>query len=76
MTDVVTYAKKNNLFLFVTINEKNGSSRSLKMTPLEFRKSLRKHKTFYDAVQTSYVYDDYETVVSLSDGTKFVAILY
>lgn len=73
--EILTYANKYSLYLFVTIS-RGKQFKSFKMTAKEFRKSLKRYKTYYNAIEVSHSYNDYETDIVLDNGIKFNIILY
>lgn len=73
--EILTCANKYHLYLFVTIT-RGKESKVFKMTVNQFRKSLKRYKTYYNAIEVSHSYNDYETDIVLDNGIKFNVILY
>lgn len=73
--EILTYANKYSLYLFVTIS-RGRQAKSFKMTVKEFKKSLKRYKAYYNAIEVSHSYNDYETDIVLDNGIKFNVILY
>jgi hypothetical protein len=75
------YAKVTGHLLWVTITTPAGAQdlsevKKLKVSHRRYKQLIKNYCTYYNAVVTSHVFNDYEDNVRLSNQVEFNAILY
>lgn len=74
--NIVTYARRNNKRLHVTITGRGSEANSFNMTAQELDKSIRRHCMWYNTMKSSETYDDFSMQINLLNGIKFEIMLY